>query len=75
MIYKQNNSNYQEAKDNKIKMKQKYQINFENDEVDLLSNQLDPKEMYILGFLKGFDRKTLRAWSEKGLMDFSISVI
>ncbi len=56
-------------------MKQKYQTSFEIDELDMLSEQLDPREMYILGFLKGFDRKTLKAWGEKGFFDFSIDVI
>jgi hypothetical protein len=56
-------------------MKQKYQSNFERDELDILSEQLEPKELYILGFLKGFDRKVLKEWGKKGIFDFSINVI
>lgn len=41
-------------------------------EIEILSEQLDPREMYILGYLKGFDRKTLKEWNKKGLMDFSV---
>jgi hypothetical protein len=53
-------------------MKQKYIYPNEYEEIEILREQLDPEEMYILGFLKGFDRKTLKDWSEKGLMDFSL---
>lgn len=52
-------------------MKEKYR-DFSKKEIEMLSNQLDPREFYILGFLKGFDRKTLKEWSKKGLIDFSI---
>ena len=42
-------------------------------ENQILSEQLNPEEMYVLGFIKGFDRKTLKDWSRKGLMDFTVS--
>ncbi len=58
-----------------LKMKQKYQRDFERDEIDILSDQLEPKELYILGFLKGFDRRVLKEWGKKGIFDFSINVI
>ncbi len=48
-------------------------IQFDNEELEILSEQLDPKEMYILGFLKGFDRKTLKELGKKGLMDFTVN--
>ena len=44
----------------------------EKEELDLLSEQLDPREMYVIGFMKGFDRKALKEWNKKGLMDFSV---
>lgn len=52
----------------------KYTNKFNEEEIEILSSQLDPREMYILGFLKGFDRKTLKEWNEKGLMDFSVKI-
>lgn len=53
-------------------MKNKDQILSEDEEIEILSKQLDSREMYILGFLKGFDRKQLKEWSKRGLMDFSV---
>lgn len=53
-------------------MKKQY-IDFEDEEIEILSKQLDPRELYILGFLKGFDRKTLKEWGKKGLMNFSVA--
>ena len=49
----------------------------EKDEMDILANelQLDPRDMYVLGFLKGFNRKVLKEWSKKGLLDVSMPVI
>ena len=53
-------------------MKKQY-LDYEGkDEMEILSEQLDPQEMYILGFLKGFNRTTLKEWGKKGLMDFAI---
>jgi len=46
-------------------MKKQYMS--EKEEIALLSEQVDPREMFILGYLKGFDRKVMREWSEKGL--------
>lgn len=56
-------------------MKNKYQNFNAKDEIEILSNQLSPEEMYIAGFLKGFNRDTLRAWQEEGILDFSVEVI
>jgi len=56
-------------------MQNKYhQLNAQT-EIDMLSDQLSPEEMYIIGFLKGFDRNTLRQWQEQGILDFSVNVI
>lgn len=41
-------------------MKKKYTEPVEKDEIDMLAEQLDPREMYIIGFLKGFSRKNLK---------------
>jgi hypothetical protein len=43
------------------------------DEFEILSEQLNSEEMQVLGYIKGFDRKTLKAWNKKGLMDFTVS--
>jgi len=42
------------------------------DEINLLSGDLDSKEAFILGFLKGFDRATTKKWIEKGLWEYEI---
>jgi len=59
------------------KMKKQYNQPVEREELDILVEDLnmDSKEMYILGFLKGFDRGNLREWNKKGLMDFSVKII
>jgi len=59
-----------EVKDKKNMTKQ--QNLSEDDEIEILSKQLDSREMYMISFLKGFDRKILKEWGKKGLMDFAI---
>ena len=56
-------------------MRNKYQNFNAQDEIEILSTQLSPEEMYIVGFLKGFDRQTLKEWQEEGILDFSARVI
>jgi hypothetical protein len=58
-------------------MKTNYHNIREKDELDILTDDinLDPREMYVLGFLKGFDRAVLKEWSKKGLIDISFPVI
>jgi len=56
-------------------MQRKYNNFKSQDEVEILSHQLSPEEMYIVGFLKGFDRQVLKEWQEKGILDFSVPVI
>ena len=56
-------------------MKDAYQIFNAQNEIEILSHQLSPEEMYIVGFLKGFNRQTLRDWQEEGILDFSVNVI
>lgn len=51
--------------------KQKLEL-ADSDEISLLSKQVSPEEMFILGFLKGFDRKTLKEWNDNEIIDFSI---
>lgn len=45
----------------------------EGNEIDILSEQvnLDSREMFVLGFLKGFNRKAMKEWSKKGLGNYS----
>jgi hypothetical protein len=38
-------------------------------EMDFLSNQLDSEEIMVLGYLKGFNRKTMKEWQRMGLYD------
>ena len=38
-------------------------------EMEFLSNQLDSNEIMILGYLRGFDRRTMKEWQRKGLYD------
>ncbi|MDD5193964.1 MAG: hypothetical protein PHF67_05285 [Candidatus Nanoarchaeia archaeon] len=54
-------------------MKQKYYDLPEGNEMDILVNQvhLDSNEMFILGFLKGFDRNAMKEWTQKGLANYS----
>lgn len=44
----------------------------EQEEIAMLAKEINPSEMYILGFLKGFSRKTLEDWNDKGIFDFSV---
>lgn len=41
---------------------------FSDEEINLLNNE----EMSLLAYLKGFNRDTLKKWSEKGLLDYSL---
>jgi hypothetical protein len=40
------------------------------EEMSILSEQLGEEDLYILGFLKGFDRKIMKEWIEKGYWDY-----
>lgn len=44
----------------------------ESNEIDILVDQihLDSREMFVLGFLKGFDRNAMKEWSKKGLANY-----
>jgi len=33
----------------------------------ILEEQLDPEELFLVGFLKGFNRKNMMDWNEKEL--------
>jgi hypothetical protein len=54
-------------------MKQKYSDLQNSNEIDILVNQvpLDPREIFVLGFLKGFDRSAMKEWAKKGLANYS----
>ncbi|MBI3623681.1 hypothetical protein HY212_06415 [Candidatus Pacearchaeota archaeon] len=51
-------------------MYKKY-IEQEDLELDILKSQLDPRDLFILGFLKGFNRSNMLAWSRKDLAVFN----
>lgn len=53
-------------------MKQQYAHPTFQQEIEILSEQMDSIELQTLMYLKGFDRKTLKQWYEKGLIDFSV---
>jgi hypothetical protein len=47
-----------------------YGLNSEDaEEFSMLSQQLDPADMYVLGFLKGVNRNAMRRMSRAGLFD------
>lgn len=37
------------------------------EELNFLKEELDAEEIFILGFLKGFDRGVMRKWIEEGI--------
>jgi len=45
---------------------------FEKDELEFLKRELNSEELFLLSFLKGFNRKVTKEWDEKGFWDFSI---
>ena len=53
------------------------QISFNDQELTYLRDKtgLSSDEVYVLGYLKGFDREKLKKWNEKGLLDFSVDNI
>ena len=53
-----------------LQTEQKKEIEYLTDNVGL-----NEEEIYILSYLKGFNRKNLKEWNKKGLMDFSIPVV
>ncbi len=50
-------------------MQRKQNQTFEEGELDIFVRQLSPEELFIIGFLKGFDRKVTAEWQERGLWD------
>jgi hypothetical protein len=45
---------------------------FEKDELEFLKSNLDSEELFLLSFLKGFNRGVAKEWDKKGFWDFSI---
>lgn len=39
------------------------------EEIEILGKQLDPQEIFLLGFLKGFNRNNLKQWQEQELLN------
>lgn len=37
------------------------------EELNFLKEELDSEEIFILGFLKGFDRAVMKKWVEEGI--------
>jgi hypothetical protein len=56
----------------RLKMKTQKSEFADSNEMNILRSQVSPEDMFIIGFLKGFDRKTLKKWKDKEMMDFSI---
>ncbi len=50
-------------------MNKQYQKFISPEEMSVLSGELDPEEIFILGFLRGFNRKNMKEWGDK---DFGI---
>jgi len=41
------------------------------EEMEILRDQLDSRDLFLLGFLKGFNRTNMQEWSRKELSVFS----
>ena len=58
-------------------MKQQYKQHridsMEAHEMELLADQLDSREMFIVGFLKGFNRTTMKEWQKQGIGEYSLN--
>jgi hypothetical protein len=54
-----------------MKKGQKNKINPEA-EMEMLSEMLSSEEMYVLEYLKGFNRSNMKEWQERGLGIFSV---
>jgi len=53
-----------------IKNLREYGLNLkEAQEFSVLSEQLDPADMYVIGFLKNINRNVMRRMSRAGLFD------
>jgi hypothetical protein len=52
------------------KMTRQKQDVISEDEMSLLEENLTPEEIFIVGFLKGFNRENMREWKERGLGAF-----
>ena len=39
------------------------------EEIEILGKQLEPREIFLIGFLKGFNRYNLRQWQEQELLN------
>ena len=48
-------------------MNKKYQKLIPKDELSILEGQLNSEELFILGFLKEFNRKNLKEWDDNEL--------
>ena len=47
-------------------------LSYMNDSDELLFiSELDKTEAYILGFLEGFNRRTMKRWQQKGLANYN----
>jgi hypothetical protein len=55
-----------------VKMTKQHTEVLENEEVELLREHLSPDEIFLLGFLKGFDRRVTQEWEDEGLLDISL---
>jgi len=45
-------------------------IENEEDEINVLSEQLDDRDMFVLSYLKGFNRNSMKLWSKQGLANY-----
>ena len=51
---------------------QKIQI-ADREEMEILKNQLDSRDLFLIGFLKGFNRSNMKEWAENDLSVFNSS--
>ncbi|MEK6895547.1 MAG: hypothetical protein AABX48_03425 [Nanoarchaeota archaeon] len=50
-------------------MKRRQLKQISDEELEILESQLGPDELFIVGYLKGFNRQVTRDWAERDLWE------
>jgi hypothetical protein len=53
-----------------MKQKTKEFNYYDENEFEMLKEKLDQKELFILGFLKGFDREKMKKWTKDEIWEY-----
>jgi hypothetical protein len=51
-------------------MKKQYPRLISPEEMSMISGELNPEEVFVLSFLRGFNRDNMKEWSENDLAGF-----